>query len=225
MPGDCPLEISHGILALASGRLLAPAAVLPSADRLAERVYVAISDDNGASWPRHSVVFQDPNNRVGYFEQKLAEISPGRIIATGWTVTLGNVDDRPNSFVISEDDGLTWSQPASTGINGQTMTPIPLGGDRLLILYNRRYGDQGIVIALATMTDSDWNVEYESLLYDAQTQRTRPENQASGTAELDGFNFGFPTAIPLADGTIFVTYWSRENAVFGVRWVKLKINW
>jgi hypothetical protein len=224
MPGDCPLEISHGILPLASGCLLAPAAVLPSADRLAERVYVAISDDNGATWPSHAIIFQDPNDRVGYFEQKLAEISPSRIIATGWTVTLGNVDDRPNSFVISEDDGLTWSKPASTGINGQTMTPIPLGGDRLLILYNRRYGNQGIVMALATMTKGDWEVEYEGLLFDAQAQRTRPENQASGTAELDGFNFGFPTAIRLADETIFVTHWSRENRVYGVRWVKLKVN-
>jgi hypothetical protein len=105
------------------------------------------------------------------------------------------------------------------------MTPIPLEGDRLLILYNRRYGDQGIVMALVTMTDGDWNVEYESLMYDARTQRSRPENQASGTAELDRFNFGFPTAIRLADGTIFVTHWSRENGVFGVRWVKLKVNW
>lgn len=225
MPGDCPVEVSHGILPLKSGRLLAPAAILPSKDRLAEKVYAAVSDDNGKTWPRHAVVFQDPDDKVGYFEQKLAEISPGRLIATGWTVTLGNVEDRPNSFVTSEDDGLTWSAPASTGISGQTMTPLPLGGDRLLVMYNRRYGDQGIVMALVTMTEDGWNVEHEGLLYDARTQRIRPDNLESGTDELDAFNFGFPTAIRLADGTIFATHWSRENGRFGIRWAKLKVNW
>ena len=33
------------------------------------------------------------------------------------------------------------------------MTPVALGGDRLLVLYNRRYGDQGIVMLLVTFTD------------------------------------------------------------------------
>ena len=45
MPGD-QLEISHGILPLASGRLLAPAATIPP-NRFGEQVIVAISDDGG----------------------------------------------------------------------------------------------------------------------------------------------------------------------------------
>ena len=146
MPADCPLEISHGALPLASGRLLAPAATLPAQDRLGEQVLVAISEDGGHTWPRHAVVFADPQRRYGYFEQKLAELAPGHLIATAWTVTLGDVADQPDSFALSHDNGLTWGPARSTGISGQTMTAIPLGGDRLLVLYNRRYGDQAIIM-------------------------------------------------------------------------------
>src|SRR5207249_7218402 len=91
------LEISHGILPLRSGRLLAPAATVPP-ERFGEQVVVAISDDGGLSWPQAGIAMQDPDGRLGYLEQKLAELGPNRVIASAWTVTLGTVEDRPNSY-------------------------------------------------------------------------------------------------------------------------------
>jgi hypothetical protein len=225
MPCDCPLEISHAILPLMSGRLLAPAAILPSKDKLGEQVLAAISDDGGKTWPRHAVVFEDPDKRFGYFEQKLAQIDPGKLMAVCWTVTLGDVTDQPDSFTISTDDGITWSPPQSTGIMGQTMTPIPLGGDRLLVLFNRRYGEQGIVMLLVTFTDTTWHIEYEGILFDAHAKRSRPEGIETGVEEFDAFAFGFPTAIKLHDGTYMTTHWSQEKGKFGIRWTKLRVNW
>lgn len=224
MPCDCALEISHGLLALASGRLLAPAATLPSQERLGEQVLAAVSDDGGETWPTHAVVFEDPQGKLGYFEQKLAQIAPGRVMATCWTVTLGEVVDQPDSFAISDDDGSTWGPARSTGIRGQTMTPIPLGGDRLLVLYNRRYGDQGIVMALVTFTDTSWSIVYEGLMYDARARRERPTDLETGVQEFDSFAFGFPTAIRLQDGSILATHWCQEDGDFGIRWTKLRID-
>ena len=225
MPCDCALEISHGILALSSGRLQAPAATLPSQDRLGERVLAAISDDGGRTWPAHAVEFEDPDKRLGYFEQKLTELAPGRAMAVCWTVTLGDVADRPDSFTISNDDGSTWGPARSTGLHGQTMTPVPLGDDRLLVLYNRRYGEQGIVMALVTFTEEAWTVHHESIMYDANARRERPADLESGVQELDTFAFGFPTAIRLQDGTYLATYWCQENSAFGIRWTKLRVDW
>ena len=222
---DGPLEISHGILPLASGRLLAPAATLPAKDRLGEQVLVAVSDDGGRSWPLHRIVFEDPEKKRGYFEQKLAEISPGRLMATAWTSTFGDYVDQHDSFCISNDNGTTWGPARSTGIKGQTMTPIPLGDDRLLVLYNRRYGAQGIVMCLVTFTDDAWTVHFEDFLYDAQAHRERSADVESGIDELDSFQFGFPTAILLQDGTFLATQWSVENGTCGIRWNKLRINW
>jgi len=225
MPCDCALEISHGALALTSGRLLAPAATLPAQDRLGERVLTAISDDGGHTWPAHAVVFHDETGRCGYFEQKLTELQPGRVMAVCWTVTLGDVVDQPNHFTLSNDDGATWGPARSTGIRGQTMTPIYLGGDRLLVLYNRRYGEQGIVMALVTFTEDSWTVHSEGLMYDAGASRTRPEHLESGVEEFDDFAFGFPTAIRLHDGHLLATHWCREGGVFGINWTKLRVDW
>ncbi|MFV1966385.1 MAG: sialidase family protein [Pirellulaceae bacterium] len=224
LPVDCSLEVSHAVLPLRSGRLLAPAATLPEADRLGEQVLVAISDDDGRTWPGHSVVFQDPHGALGYFEQKLAEFAPGRVIATAWTVSMGDYTDQPDSFAISNDGGRSWGPARSTGIQGQTMTPISLGDDRLLVLYNRRYGQQAIVMCLVTLTQDGWVIWHESMMYDAKTHRKRATDLKSGVDELDSFAFGFPTAIPLQDGSLLATHWCVENGVCGIRWTKLRVT-
>jgi len=221
---DVPLEVSHAILPLQSGRLLAPAALLADPKRLGEEVFVSISDDDGQTWPQRRTVFRDPAGKLGFWEQKFVELTPGTILAVAWTVTLGDYADQPNSFAISRDHGWTWGPYQSTGIRGQTMSVLPLGGDRLLVLYNRRYGQQGIVMVLATLQETSWTVEHESIMYDAQAVRQGPERGATGVDELASFQFGFPTAIRLLDGTVLVTNWSVEGGICGIRWTKLAID-
>lgn len=222
---DCPLEISHSICGLKSGRLLAPAGLLPQKDRLGEEVLVAVSDDSGQTWPNRRTVFKDPAGKLGFWEQKLIEFAPDRVLAVAWTVTLGNFQDQSNSFCISNDGGWNWNSIRSTGIRGQTMTPLSLGDDRLLVLYNRRYGAQGIVAALVTFTDSAWTVHHEQLFYDARTSRNRPQNGTTGVDELASFQFGFPTAIRLRDGAYLASHWCVEQDVCGIRWTKFYIDW
>ncbi len=222
---DCPLEISHSIRPLSSGRLLAPAALLAHKDRLGEEVLVAVSDDCGRTWPSRRTVLRDPVGRLGFWEQKLAEFAPDRVMVVAWTVTLGDYHDEPNSFAISHDGGLNWGPRQSTGIRGQTMTPLPLGGDRLLVLYNRRYGAQGIVAALVTFTETAWTVHHDQLMYDAGAFRSGPSVGATGVDELASFQFGFPTAIRLTDGTLLATHWCVESGVCGIRWTRMRIDW
>ncbi|WP_162941415.1 sialidase family protein [Desertimonas flava] len=217
------LEISHGVLALRSGRLLAPAATIEPG-RLGAEVLVAISDDDGLTWPRVTVAMRDPRNECGFLEQKLAELPDGRILATAWTVTLSDVADRPNSFSISEDGGVTWSEPRSMGIEGQTLSALPVGGDRFAVLYNRRYGDQGIVAAAARFDGSVWSVEDETLVYDARRRREGREHD-DGVDEMLDFQFGFPTALSRPDGSVLATFWSVEDGSCGVRWASLRIDW
>ena len=140
-------------------------------------------------------------------------------------MTLGDYVDQQNSYTISNDGGATWSPARSTGINGQTMTPISLGDDRLLVLYNRRYGDQAIMMCLVTFTDDTWTVHQESIMYDGKSQHQRAAHVESGIDELDGFAFGFPTAICLRDGAILATHWCVESGVCGIRWTKLRAFW
>lgn len=222
---DGPIEVSHSITPLSSGRLLAPGAQLANKDRLGEEVLVAVSNDDGRTWPDCRTVFRDPEGKLGFWEQKLAEIAPGKVMAAAWTVTLGDYRDQSNSFCISHDDGWTWGSRQDTGIRGQTLSFLPLGGDRLFVLYNRRYGQQGVVMALCTFTEANWMVLEEGLLYDAREFRDGPAATATGVDELSSFQFGFPTAIRLLDDTLLTTHWCVEQGVCGIRWTKLAVEW
>jgi hypothetical protein len=221
---DVPLEVSHAITPLASGRLLAPTGLLSHKDRLGDEVLVAVSDDGGKTWPAHRTVFKDPQGKLGFWEQKICEFAPKKLLAVCWTVTLGDYRDQEDSFAISHDDGWTWGPHRSTGIRGQTMSALPLGDDRLLVLYNRRYGQQGIVMCLATFTETGWTVRHEGLMYDARALRDGPGGN-SGVDELASFQFGFPTAVALKDGHYLATHWCVEQGKSGIRWTKLAVEW
>ena len=170
---------------------------------------------------------EDPRGVLGYLEQKIARLPDGRLIASAWTVDKASITDRPNSYTLSTDNGLTWTAPRFIGTHGQTLSVVPLGaaaGDRVLLLYNRRYGDQGIVMAIARVTRQDWPIDFEGVLYDAHAQRPRMV-EATGLAEMQQITFGFPTATPLRDGTFLATWWSADPATgrTGVRWGRLRV--
>jgi hypothetical protein len=217
------LEISHGVLPLSDGRLLAPAATIERG-RLGERVLMAQSDDDGTTWGPFRTVLSDPTGRRGYLEHKLADLGGGRVLLTAWTVEMDSLRDLPNTAVESTDGGRTWGEPVSTGINGQTLSVLPLCDDRILVLYNRRYGRQGVVAALATVTAGDWLIHEESLVHDAHTVRERP-TAADGVEEMVEFTFGFPTAVRLPGGDALVTFWAGEYGRVAVRWARLRIAW
>lgn len=221
---DRPLEVSFAIVPLSSGRLLAPAALLGDKERLGEEMFVAVSDDRGRTWPTRKTVFRDPAGKLGFWEHKFSEYKPGHIIATAWTVTLGDYVDQENSFCFSHDGGESWGPYHSTGIRGQTMSTLPLGDDRLLVLYNRRYGQQGIVMAVVRFTENSWELLEEGLLYDAKASREKPPEGQDGVDELASFQFGFPTAIRLQDGTILATHWCVEQELSSIRWTKLAVE-
>ena len=108
---------------------------------------------------------------------------------------------------------------------GQTMTPIPLGGDRLMALYNRRYGQQGVVMNLVTFTDDSGRSTTKESCTIRTRQQSVPTDIESGVETFSGFQFGFPTAIRLHDGAYLATHWSQEGGKFGIRWTLLRVDW
>lgn len=193
------------------GTLLAPAATLPDPDRLGEKVVLFSTTDGGKTWPNIYTVFSDPDKKKGFFEQKLVRLDENRLLAVAWTVTLEDYNDLENHFAVSKDNGQTWSSARSTGIQGQTMTPIPLGGDRLLLLSNRRYGKQGVVMYLARFSEDKWAVESENMHWDANASRSKSTEKISGIGAFDDFAFGLPSAIKIDDNTFLAVHWCKRG--------------
>jgi len=224
IPTDLSLkyEISNPVVDPGDGTWLAPAATLPDSERLGERVVVFRSSDRGKTWPDYSTVFYDEKGEKGFFEQKIISLGEGRLLAVAWTVSLGDYGDLENHYALSDDYGRTWTESKPTGIKGQTLSPLHLGGDRLLLLSNRRYGKQGVVCYFVRFNNDEWRVEGESLLWDAQSSRDTGTEDKSGIDAFDDFAFGLPSAIQLADNLYYSVHWCKEDGIFGIRWTMFR---
>ena len=222
-PLGVSLEISNPIVATADGRWLAPAATVRSLDRYGETVVLFESSDRGKTWPKTHIAFEDPGKKIGYLEQKFVELKPPRILGVCWTMSYVTDSDLEDHFALSEDGGRTWSKPCSTGIRGQTMKPMWLGADRLLVLYNRRYGRQGVQMCLVRFTASRWEIDFEGTLWDAQESRER-SGGADSVDEIKRFAFGYPWPLRLDDRNVLVVHWCKEGQRFGIRWTRLLLT-
>ena len=218
-----PYEISNPIVVADDGRWLAPAATLHDG-RYGELVIVQESSDEGATWPEMHTVFQDPGTGVGYLEQKLVKCQPGRLIALAWVQDFANDTDLKNAYSFSADGGRSWDGPHPTGIQGQTMTPIWLGDDRLLVLYNKRFGDQSIQMCLVRAAESSWEVEFEDVLFDSRA-RLELTDEISSQEQIRLIEFGYPMGVRLDGDTALTVHWCVEEGVSCIRWTRLKVSW
>jgi sialidase-1 len=215
-------EITNPIVDAGRDIWLAPAATLADALKLGERVVAFRSTDHGKTWPEHITVLSDPEGKKGFFEQKVINLGNGRLLAAAWTVTLGDYQDLENHFAISNDYGQTWTVPAPTGIRGQTLGLTYLGEDRLLLLSNRRYGSQGVVVYFARFTEKSWTVEGESLLWDAKASRDISTEESTGIDAFSDFAFGLPSAVPINDNNFLSVHWCKEDGIFGIKCTKFR---
>ena len=220
MPG--PYEISNAIVVTSDGRWLAPAASFHDG-RYGERVVLHESSDQGGSWPRMHTVFEDFGEKIGYLEQKVIECQPGRLLAMAWVQDYGADTDLKNGYSFSHDGGRTWDGPHSTGIQGQTMTPVWLIDDRFLVLYNKRFGEQSVQMCLVRAAGDRFDVEFEGTMYDGRA-RLELTDDVSSQEQIGLIRFGFPTAVRLDTETLLATHWCEEDSVCGIRWTRLRLK-
>ena len=220
MPG--PYEVANPIVVTDDGRWLAPAASYHDG-RYGETVVLVESPDQGATWPTMHTVFRHPEKKIGCLEQKVIVCGSNRLLAIAWQQDYEADIDLDNCFSFSEDGGRTWDAPCSTGIRGQTMTPIWLGEDRFLVLYNRRYGRQSVQMCLVRAAGTEWAVEFEGTMWDAGTTLDQTP-QVSSQQEISRITFGYPTALRLDKETALATFWCEEEGRRGIRWVRLRMS-
>jgi sialidase-1 len=187
------------------------------------RMGALVSRDGGRTWPTWMDVMHDPAGGPVYFwESKIVELPDGRLLAVAWVYDDAAKADRPNHYALSADGGQTWTAPASTGLRGQTLTPLVLPDGRVLVVY-RRIDQPGLWATLARLDGERWVNEAERPLWGQQAAGLT----ASSTDMAHNFNvlrFGAPSLTRLADGTVFIAFWAYEDTVSVIRYFLLDVR-
>jgi len=187
-----------------------------------QKALAVFSSDKGKTWNELVVVADDPTGRLFWWDQMNTFLPDGRIYTMFWTHVSGTNEDLPVHWVISEDEGRTWSEPKPTNIRGQVCSPVALPDGRLAAIYNYRHEPQGIRIALSRDL-SHFDLENELVVFDAhaETSRNLPGDQNFLAQHLQ-ISFGKPSAILLHDGTLLAYFWCTSEGVTHTRWARVR---
>lgn len=188
-----------------------------------QRAWHIVSTDQGCTWGDLTVVADDPQGKILYWDQMNCRLTDDRLYTMLWTHLYGTSEDITNHQVLSTDGGHTWSQPVPTNLRGQVCTPIPLADGRVAAIYNHRHEPQGVHIAVSDDFVT-FDTTNEVVIFDAGAEATL------GTTDHDNFlaehmliAFGKPGGRRLADGTLLTWFWCTSGGVTHTRWARLEV--
>lgn len=229
-PIDPPLEgpsfeMCCAITVLNDGRWIIPTQTWPGWDGECPngiRMVALVSRDEGRTWPEYMDVMHEPEREVYFWESKIVELPDGRLLATAWVYDDDAGADRPNHYAISRDGGCSWSAPASTGLQGQTLTPLVLEDGRILCVY-RRMDEPGLWANLARLDGDEWINECQQPLWghEAAGLTASTEDMAHNFNVL---RFGAPCLTRLEEDAIYLAFWCYEDCVSNIRWFKFSVG-
>lgn len=216
-------ELCHRIVELADGRWLAPTSTWRGWNGDAPNGMQAIalvSHDRGKTWPEYLSVADQRDRGVVSWEQGLAQLPDGRVVAIVWSFEESTGTSLPNRYTISTD-GRTFSQPQENGMRGETAKLHSLPDGRLLCLY-RRLDKPGLWANLVRIDGDEWiNVEEIPVW---QGARSGMSGQRSSGDELGALKFGYPSMATLPDGKVMAVFWCVEDCLHIIRWAQIEIG-
>lgn len=170
------------------------------------------SCDEGKTWSDASVCM-DFGAPITCYELRMCQLETGAVVCIGWNENTETGERLNNHYTVSYDGGVTWSEPATTGIQGQASSLCPLGGDKLLAIHSvRRDTDRpGVYGYVVDFSDKTWKIVDEALLWEPAT----PMIKDTKMAEIFSFvKFGQPIAIKLADGRLLLSFWYAQEGQY-----------
>lgn len=218
-------EICCPINELSDGRWILPTQTWMGWDGYCPNGYkmvAFVSYDHGNSWPEYMDIMSDPDNEIIHWESKVIELPDKRLLAVAWAYDRIRYVDLPNQYVVSDNGGKTFSCRMSTGLTGQTMTPLLLKDGRILIIF-RRMDKQGLWANFVRLEGNKWINEEAVPLWGADCNGlvSTGENMAKNFHAL---RFGAPSVTYLKDGSIYIAFWCVEDCVYNIRWIKFNID-
>lgn len=183
------------------------------------------STDEGRTWPRHSVVTQDPANRIFYWDQRPCILPDGRILDVFWTFDRATAKYLNIHARESRDRGRTWSDLWDLGLPDQPGPVFPLSDGSLAIPYVDRTSAPVIRVRRSTDNGRTWSAEGEVIVHDARgnSQTWNKSTMQDAWAEMGKFSVGLPHTWPIeGGGAVIVYYAGQETDVTSVHWALIR---
>ena len=209
------VEASAPLYVLQDGSLITPITGFPCWDGSMagpEAGRALRSADGGKTWNDDPICMKF-DERVTCYEQRMCQLESGAILNIGWNENLTTGERLNNHYTVSYDNGETWSEPITTGIQGQASSMCALGGEKLLAIHSiRRDTDRpGIYGYVVDFSQKTWNIVDQALLWEPAT----PMIKDSRMAEIFSFvKFGQPIAIKLQDGSLLLSFWYAQEGQY-----------
>ena len=227
-PFLCPTPITGPILLLPDGELACQFELnKPYNDPVPWRhaSVLLFSRDGGRSWPDHSVVTSDPDNRIFYWDQRPAVLSDGRILNLFWTFDRREAVYRNIHARQSHDCGRTWSEIWDTGVPGQPAAAVPLADGTIGMVYVDREGAPRIKMRASRDGGHTWpegsEIVLEQPLLASQTQHKQSMQDA--WSEMAAFSLGLPATAVVRNGDIVTVYYAGSSTdQTDIKWVRVR---
>jgi hypothetical protein len=185
------------------------------------------SRDGGSSWPEHTIVSRDPDNRIFYWDQRPAVLADGRILDLFWTYDNQAALYRNIHARESLDNGRTWSEMWDTGIPGQPAPPVSLSVGSLVMVYMDRTNTPAVKARISEDNGRTWAGGTETAIYLAGTpsQTWKKGSMQDAWAEMAEFSLGLPAAARLQNGDILVAYYAgTDTDKTDIQWARIRVE-
>jgi hypothetical protein len=216
-------ELCHRIVELADRRWLAPTSTWKGWNGESPhgmQAVALVSHDRGRTWPEYLRVIDQTSRGAISWEQGLAQLPDGRIVAIVWSFDETSGKSLPNRYAVSRD-GRTFSPPRENGMQGETAKLVALADGRLLCLY-RRLDQPGLWAQLARIDGEEWvRLEEVPLWQGAVSGMSAGRNSGD---ELSGLKFGYPSMVELENGQVLAVFWCVEDCQHVIRWQMIEVR-
>jgi len=233
--GPVPQTASQGLLVLPDGDVLCTFETFKQYDEPGTWRYLGgslRSSDGGRTWgdcviSAASDPEGDPHDTM-WWDPRIARLADGQLVECCYAFRHRTRTEGPVHALWSGDEGRTWTPPTPTTLHGQATYPIPLADGRLVVVQQRRSGEQTVVAHVSEDGGRTFDPASETVLHDhAETSAGGADGSLSAfdyLMSMDRFTFGHPCGVATGADTVLAVWYAGGVTRTAIHSAQLRIQ-